>query len=259
MSALFSNSCLIGYTGFVGSTLLSQNSFSSLYNSSNINEISNKNYDLVVCSAAPAQKWVANQFPDKDKANIELLIDHLKSIRCRKFILISTVDVFSHPIGVNEDSKIDEFNLSAYGLNRRLLEKFVISNFNNHLIVRLPGLVGPGLKKNILYDFLNNNNLHLIDSRGIFQFYPMVYLWKDIEIALKNNLSLIHLTSEPISVKEIALKAFNINFENNLNATFSVYDMQTQYGDLYGYINYQYKKEESLNSITHYAKQDLKL
>ena len=202
------NNCLIGYTGFVGSTILSQNPFKYVFNSSNIAEIKNKEFDLVLCSAAPAQKWIANKYPDEDKKNLELLTGYLETIKCKKFILISTVDVFAIPIDVDENSKINESNLLPYGLNRMLLEKFAASNFKENLIVRLPGLVGTGLKKNIIFDFINNNNTHLIDSRGIFQFYPMAKLWQDINIALKNNLSLIHLTSEPLSIKEIALSAY---------------------------------------------------
>lgn len=53
--------CLVGYTGFVGQTLLTQTSFDDLYNSSNIETIQNKDYSLVVCAAAPAVKWKANK------------------------------------------------------------------------------------------------------------------------------------------------------------------------------------------------------
>ena len=57
------------------------------------------------------------------------------------------MDVFSNPINVDEDSNIDLINNNAYGKNRRILEQFVIENFEKKLIVRLPGLVGEGLKK----------------------------------------------------------------------------------------------------------------
>ena len=132
------------------------------------------------------------------------------------FILISTVDVFKSPVDVNECTEIDEEGLHAYGLNRRLLEKFIESQFKNYLIVRLPGLVGPGLRKNILFDFLNNNNLNMIESRGVFQFYPMVNLWQDIEVSLSNSLNLVHLTSCPLSVSEIASKGFGLDFTHTL-------------------------------------------
>ena len=49
------------------------------------------------------------------------------------------MDVFKNPLGVDEDTAIEETGLHAYGLHRRLLEKFVECQFTHHLIVRLPG------------------------------------------------------------------------------------------------------------------------
>jgi nucleoside-diphosphate-sugar epimerase len=161
---------LIGYSGYVGGTLLKQENFTSLYRSTNIGDIDNQSFDTVVCAGAPAQKWIANREPEADRQKIKELIEHLKTIQCKIFILISTVDVFKNSIGVDEDTPVDESGLHAYGLHRRLLETFVEEHFPNHLIVRLPGLVGPGLRKNVIFDFLNDNNLHSIDSRGVFQF-----------------------------------------------------------------------------------------
>ena len=204
---------LIGYSGFVGSTLLKQAAFESLYRSTNIGEIEGKSFDMVVCAGAPAQKWIANREPEADRQKIEGLIANLKSMKCKTFVLISTVDVFKNPLGVDEGTAVDESGLHAYGLHRRLLEKFVESHFPRHLIVRLPGLVGPRLRKNVIYDFLNDNNLHAIDSRGIFQFYPMVNLWYDIQIALNAGLQLVHLTAEPISVADVSEHGFGRSFE----------------------------------------------
>lgn len=62
-------------------------------------------------------------------------------------------------LGVNEDMPVDEDSLQPYGLHRRYLETFVESQFPQHLIVRLPSLVGPGLHKNVIFDFLSDNNL----------------------------------------------------------------------------------------------------
>jgi nucleoside-diphosphate-sugar epimerase len=202
---------LIGFSGFVGGTLLKQGSFSSLYRSTNIHEMRDREFNVVVCAGAPAQKWIANRDPEGDKKKIESLIDSLRTIKCKTFILISTVDVFREPIAVNEASFVEEDGLHAYGLHRRMLEKFVEQQFSDHLIVRLPGLVGPGLRKNVIFDFLNNNNLDAIESRGVFQFYPMVNLWFDIQSARKAGLSLVHLTAEPISVADVSLFGFGIS------------------------------------------------
>jgi dTDP-4-dehydrorhamnose reductase len=249
---------LIGSSGFVGSTLRKQARFASLYRSTNIGEIEGQFFDSVVCAGAPAQKWIANREPEADRQKIEGLIAHLKTIQCKTFILISTVDVFKSPLGVDEGTPVDETGLNAYGLHRRLLEKFVESHFPHHLIVRLPGLVGPGLRKNVIFDFLNDNNLHAIESRGVFQFYPMVNLWYDIQTALNAGLKLIHLTAEPISVADLAQKGFGKSFDNTLTNIPATYDLRTCHAQVFGaFGDYQYSARETLQSIRAYAQSEL--
>lgn len=248
---------LIGYSGFVGSTLLKQTRFDSLYRSTNIGEIRGQSFDAVVCAGAPAQKWIANREPAEDLAKIEGLIEHLGSMTCKTFVLISTVDVFKAPLGVDESTIVDESGLHAYGLHRRLLEKFVESNFANYLIVRLPGLVGPGLRKNVIFDFLNEYNLNVIESRGVFQFYPMVNLWADIQTALKFNLKLVHLTAEPIRVADISAQGFGKAFEQVQENTPASYDLQTQYAEIFGSTGrYQYSRRETIQAVRAYAQSE---
>lgn len=248
---------LIGFSGFVGGTLLRQRTFEYLFRSTNIGDIDNKPFGVVVCAGAPAQKWIANKDPEGDRQKIEALIAHLKTINCKVFILISTVDVFKQPIGVDEDSVVSEEGLHAYGLHRRMLEKFVEENFENHLIVRLPGLVGPGLRKNVIFDVLNNNNLDAIDSRGVFQFYPMVNLWSDVQCALAAGLKLIHLTSVPISVSDISSLGFGQSFSNHLPAGPVKYDFQSKHAEVFGGVGrYQYSHRETVQAIRSYAQSE---
>lgn len=251
------NSALIGYTGFVGTTLLKQNSFESLYRSTNISDIVGQSFDQVVCAGAPAKKWIANREPETDRQKIDGLISHLKTIHCKIFILISTADVFKQPIEVDEDTPVNESKLHAYGLHRRLLEKFVENHFSNHLIVRLPGLVGPGLTKNVIFDFLNDNNLSAIDSRGIFQFYPMVNLWYDIHTAIKAGLKLLHLTAEPIKVADVAMQGFGKSYDATLDSAPSIYDMRSRHASIFGVSgHYQYSSRESMQAIRAYAQSE---
>jgi dTDP-4-dehydrorhamnose reductase len=257
MPFLLNTKTLVGCSGFVGTTLRNQTTFDGLFHSANISEMDGLTFDLIVCCAAPAQKWIANHDPEADRNNIEGLIDHLGKVQCNSFILISTVDVFKSPIEVNEDTPVDEAGLHPYGLHRRLLEKFVEDHFANHLIVRLPGLVGPGLRKNVIFDFLNDNNLHAIDSRGVFQFYPMVNLWYDIQIALQAGLKLVHLTAEPISVAEIAENCFGKTFHQALPNPPAVYDFQSNYATLFGgHGHYQYSRRETFQAVRAYAQSE---
>ena len=126
---------LIGYTGFVGSNIKNQKKFDYYYNSKNINDITNKSFDTVVCSGVSSIKWFANLNPKKDYNNIHSLIKKLKTISFKKFILISTIAVYDNPAD------------NAYGRNRLYLENYIRNNFKNYLIIRLPGLFGKGLKK----------------------------------------------------------------------------------------------------------------
>lgn len=248
---------LIGFSGFVGSTLLKQAHFESQYRSTNIGEIEGMEFDTLVCAGAPAQKWIANRDPETDRQRIDSLIDHLRSVRCKTFVLVSTVDVFKSPIRVDESTPVDESDLHAYGLNRRRLEKFVQSHFTDHLVVRLPGLVGPGLRKNVIFDFLNDNNTEAIDSRGVFQFYPMVNLWYDIQTALGAGLKLVHLTAEPVSVAEISEKGFGRPFDNLLANPPATYDMRTRYGSVFGRSTaYQYSAGETIQAVRAYAQSE---
>ena len=249
------SSALIGHTGFVGSTLLKQRSFTHLYRSTNIHEIAKQKFNLVICAGAPAQKWLANQDPVSDLQKINDLISHLNQIECDCFILISTVDVFKNPVDVDENTPIEELGLQPYGLHRRMLEKFVEQRFN-HLIVRLPGLVGSGLRKNIIFDLLNHNNLQNIDSRNIFQFYPMCNLWYDIQIALTAKISLIHFTAEPISVQTIAEQGFGREFKQELTNHPVHYDLHSIWQVLGGQNGYHYNKREVIQAIRAYAQSE---
>lgn len=251
-------SALIGHTGYVGSTLLRQRGFGALFNSANIDHLDGSMpFADVVCCAAPAQKWIANREPEADRQNIERLMKRLDLLSCDSFVLISTVDVFREPLGVDEDSPVIESGLHAYGAHRRLLEQFVESRFKDSLIVRLPGLVGPGLRKNVIFDLLHNNGLAYIDSRAVFQFYPMVNLWFDIERARQARLRLVHLTAEPLSVNEVALLGFGRHFEQTPTTFPAQYNLCTKHAHLFGAQGrYQYTRRETIQAIRAYAQSE---
>jgi len=146
---------IVGCTGFVGTNLVLQKSFDGLYNSKNIYEAYGTNPELLVYSGVRAEKYLANNNPEKDYANIQDAITNIERIKPKFLVLISTVDVYKNPMNVDEDSFIDVENLHPYGLNRYLLEKWVVENIKNYLIIRLPGLYGVNLKKNFIFDMIN--------------------------------------------------------------------------------------------------------
>ena len=244
---------LIGYTGFVGSNLMAAHEFGAVFNSKNITEIEGQSFNLLVCAGAPAKKWYANLHPEEDKETLDGLMGHVSKVRAGRVVLISTVDVFKNPYLADENTPVDMDGLSAYGLNRRRLEIFVEEHFENVLIVRLPGLVGKGLKKNILFDFHNNNEVLKIDSRGVFQFYPVQRLWGDIKKAEENALSLVHLTSAPVSVAEVAREVWGREFRNEVLPKPAKYDFRSAHAGLWGRERYQVSRDEEIAAIKAWA------
>lgn len=250
---------LIGHSGFVGSTLKRQADFDALYRSTDIDGIRGHAFDLVICAGAPAQKWLANREPEADKRNMERLIDALRNVRCREFVLISTVDVFKDPRGVDESTQPDDNGLHPYGANRLWLERFVQDQFEAARIVRLPGLVGPGLKKNIIFDLHHGNAVSAIDSRSVFQFYPMVNLWTDLVRTREAGLNCVHLTAEPLSVAEIALQGFGIRFEQVQQGCPAHYDFQSRHAGTFGAQGrYTYSARETMLAVRAYAQSEPK-
>ncbi len=225
---------LIGATGFVGSNLLRQGDFTHAYSSSNIQEIIDHSFDLVVCAGARAEKWKANIDPTCDLNNIENLISHLGKITARQFILISTVDVYPNPREVEEGSLIFADQLGPYGKHRYLLEIFTIEHFPNYTIIRLPGLIGNGLKKNFIFDMLHNPNaLTLTHCKSRYQFYSLDTLWKDIQLVLMSKQKLVNFATPPMSVEKIAKECFGTKFSNLSSQPPVFYDVRTHFARIF--------------------------
>jgi len=295
---------LVGYTGFVGSNIYNSIDFDGVFNSKNIEEAFGTNPDLLIYSGVPAQKFMANKFPEKDLEIINNAIENIKKINPKKIVLISTIDVYKNPVDVDEETKIDYINNDPYGKNRYILEKWIMNNYNDYLIVRLPGLYGNNIKKNFIYDLINvipsmlkyekydelcsKNNfikdfyikqdngfyklketseedkkelkkyfnnigfnaLNFTDSRGLFQFYNLSFLWKHIDIALKNNIKILNLATEPITISELYNYVIGNEFINEITDNVPNYNYKTIYYNLFnGNNGYIFNKEFVLNDI----------
>ena len=146
---------LVGYTGFVGSNLAENHTFDLCFNSKNIKESFGLNPDVLVYSGVRAEKFLANKEPEKDFEIILEAIENIKKINPKQLVLISTVDVYPNPVAVDENTEIDLETIQPYGKNRLHLENWVAENFEDYLIVRLPGLFGKNNKKNFIFDLIS--------------------------------------------------------------------------------------------------------
>lgn len=197
---------IVGWTGFVGQTLATKIGNADLYNSTNIQELRDKRYETIFFCGMPAEKWKINQRPAEDYENTQLLINILQTVSAGRFILVSTVDVFDCSISQCEVGR--EFSSHPYGAHRRLMEGFVREKFPVYNILRLPGLFGKGLKKNIIYDLIHNNQVGAICPDSCFQWYNIDNIKDDIDKCVSEGLSEVNLVSPPISVRQIVSTFF---------------------------------------------------
>lgn len=228
------SSALIGYTGFVGENIAKQASFDFYFNSKNISELVGRNFDLVVCAGVPAVKWWANQHPKEDLDIINSIVAYYQTIKTKRFILISTVDVYANPNGINELTLINPEDLQPYGRHRLLLEKKILNMYENVNIIRLPALFGYGLKKNILFDLLRNNLIEKINPNSFYQWYPLQNIWFDIQTTINNDLPLVNFAVEPIKTSTICSRFFP-ELKIGSNALPQMYyDMHSKYSNYFG-------------------------
>lgn len=301
---------LVGCTGFVGSNICisAGKDIQKKYHSKNITDAYGTAPDLLIYAGLRAEKYLANHAPEKDLELIMQAEENIAKIKPKRLVLISTIDVFRTPNGVNEKSEIVTEGLHAYGLHRYQLELWVRDRYPDALIIRLPGLFGQNMKKNFIYDFIHEipgvlnqekfaelviqdsqleeyyklqesgfykvdvadkdkehlndrfrklgiSALHFTDSRSVYQFYNLAYLWRDMQTALDAGIVLWHAATEPIAAGELYEYLTGEKFVNLLNGMPANYNYRTIYDELWNGMNgYISDKEKALSDIAAFVK-----
>jgi nucleoside-diphosphate-sugar epimerase len=250
MISEFKTTCLIGSSGLIGENLQQSHTFDYLINSKNLETIKNKEIDFIICAAPSAVKWKININGDDDLKNVLNIVNTISSINYKKLILCSTIDVYGYEthLQLNEKNEPNFENNHNYGKNRIIFENELKQLSGNKLsIIRLSGLFGKFLKKNLLFDIKHNNEKMLsnINFESQFQWYNLENLKNDI---IKNlDKKILNLVNEPIKNKEI-FKFSSLNFKNNSEVIKSIYNIKTCYHNDGGFN----KKEKILKEIDDY-------
>ena len=224
---------LIGHTGFVGGNLARQSEFGASFNSKNSKDMRGQNFDEIFCAGVSAIKWQANKDPKADREAITALENNLREVKADRFVLISTIDVYPFTNRGDEQTNLRGLSNHAYGTHRLAFEDFCRSQFHECFVVRLPGLFGTGLRKNIIYDLLNDNCLEMINPRSSFQYYNLDNLTNDIERVVRQDVRLINLFPEPISTQEILDKFFEDKAVGTKAGQDVHYNIGTAYANLW--------------------------
>lgn len=197
---------IIGATGFVGSNYLKINSNARVVTREELFFDPKKEVcEKLVIAAPSANKWFANKNPLQDKADIERLFQHItRKFEPTRILLFSTIDVYGGLSGVTEKSKENPSN--PYGQSRDFLAKS-LSSFCPTTSIRLPGLFGPNLKKNLLFDIQHERRefISKVNRNSSYQ-------WIDVRQAIgmantfyAEGMEKVNIVTEPISVVDIPI------------------------------------------------------
>lgn len=223
---------LVGCTGFVGGNLAASHRFEGLYHSTNVTEAFGARPDLLVYAGLPAAKYLANSDPEADWAVCRNAAENIRAINPRQLVLISTVDVFARPQGVDEAAAPDLENPQAYGRNRARLEALVRGDFPTALILRLPALYGAGLKKNFLFDLHTITPFILKEAlyRRLAEKSPLVQ--KSYAPAANGFYQLSPAADRPALRAFFAQNDFNALCFTDSRSEYQFYDLSRLYADL---------------------------
>ena len=164
---------LFGGNGFIGSA------FAKKFKEARINykiitrdnfmEIQGTSCDLLINANGNSKKYLANTDPLTDfDLSTRSVLETLTLVDAKRYIYLSSGDVYPDQSSedlTSEDFLLNPSKMSYYGLHKYLSELLVKSYSKNWLIFRLGGLVGPNLKKNPIFDIINDQKLWInLDS-----------------------------------------------------------------------------------------------
>lgn len=230
---------LVGSTGLIGSVLREHHDFDCRFNSESIHlaPLLKDDIDKLYLACLPAEKWKANQAPMADFDNMYHVLSKIKLWSPKEIILYSTIDIYGQTYKYVKN--FPEVEAIDYGITRYIFEMLIRSTFPDSIvtIIRLPALFHRRIKKNVLFDLLNKNNVEKINANSAYQWYDLNDLWADTETRKRGWE--IQLFPEPIETLEIIDRWFPWARE--------IVDHGTRIDYYYG--PYHEKKEKTLEKM----------
>lgn len=81
---------------------------------------------------------------------------------------------------------------------------------------------------------LSFSALNFTDSRGVFQFYNLQYLWQHITASLEQRIPTLNLAVAPVSINELYHYIYGQEFINEIMELPPCYDFKTKYSEVFG-------------------------
>lgn len=121
--------------------------------------------DIFINANGNSRKPLASVQPMEDfDASVRSVRASVVDFRYRRYVHLSSCDVYpdcDSAETTREDQRLDPARQSAYGFHKYLAEQCVQHGAPEWLVLRFGGFIGPGLKKNAIYDILHGGPLYL--------------------------------------------------------------------------------------------------
>jgi len=231
---------IVGGKGLTGSALVSylknHDTEFKIIQRETKEEFFGKECDVLIYANGNALKYKANAEPYFDFiASTSSIAEYVHKIKYKKFVLLSTIDVYNKTNlekFSSEDIKINPKELSVYGYHKWLGENYVKRFCKEFLIFRLSGLVGIGLKKNPVYDFINKGKKVMTSPNSEMNFINTNKVADAVFEILKKNISneVFNLaSSKNIQIKDIKkIVGFDSEFLDNIESNIQIYKINTK-------------------------------
>lgn len=245
---------IVGSTGFIGRNIVENLPDIGVLDRHLYQLETNLQTDTLYIAAPLASKWLVNSNPKEDLKNINQLASSInKHIKAEKIVVFSTIDVYTNLSTSTELSKT--LTDISYGGNRRIFEKLLSVNECELYVFRLSGVFGKYLKKNIIYDLLNNHYSEVgkYNINSEFQFIEISSALKTCQELISKSPGVYNLSSPPIRVSDL-LERFDWNKDvTDIPNKFSVikYNVKTLYN---GDAEYMFNLEEVYERFDYFRK-----
>ncbi|MDA8231412.1 MAG: NAD-dependent epimerase/dehydratase family protein [Magnetospirillum sp.] len=121
--------------------------------------------DVLINANGNSRKFLADRDPLWEfDASVRSVAESLHAFRASRYVFLSSGDVYpdpSSPATTGEDSVDTLPAASRYGRHKWMAEQLVRGEHRNWLIFRMGGFVGPGLRKNAIFDMVTGAAVRL--------------------------------------------------------------------------------------------------
>ncbi len=186
----------------------------------------NEHFDVIIhCAFNKTMLASSDNLYECYNDNI-LLTEKLSRLNCKKFIFLSTVDVYPKKYNKawSTDDKIFFEDIdNSYGKFKLLCEKIIEKNCKNYYIIRVSSLVGKYMKHNSYLKIMNEEFPKLTlsgESRFSFLEYEKVLNHINLSIT-KDSIGTVNLVSDKYVILNDLAREINkkVNFGDHLYLT----------------------------------------